>query len=185
MSFGLNLASVAILVLSESNRAVLPRYSCEVFPAPTRETFAPVAWQLIAAFLVPAIVGGAGGVAAVGGFIFAEAYWPSFFLTGVLLVGQAAYGLYLIPMNYLTQTAGLPKFSSLASGSGAVLILVSILLLAPPRYGAEGVAYATRRGGTRRWRLWPSYFRRCTSSTLRGDRGRRTGLESHSLRERS
>lgn len=53
LSFGLNLASVAILVLSESNRAVLPRYSCEVFPAPTRETFAPVAWQLIAAFLVP------------------------------------------------------------------------------------------------------------------------------------
>ncbi|WP_459985370.1 lipopolysaccharide biosynthesis protein [Mycolicibacterium hodleri] len=143
LSFGLNLASVAILVLSESNRAVLPRYSCEVFPAPTRETFAPVAWQLIAAFLVPAIVGA--GVAAVGGFIFAEAYWPSFFLTGVLLVGQAAYGLYLIPMNYLTQTAGLPKFSSLASGSGAVLILVSILLLAP-RYGAEGVAYATVAG---------------------------------------
>ena len=143
LSFGLNLASVAILVLSESNRAVLPRYSREVFPAPTGETLAPVAWQLTAALVVPAIVGA--GVAAAGGFIFAEAYWPSFFLTGILLIGQAAYGLYLVPMNYLTQTAGLPKFSSLASGTGALLILVSILLVAP-RYGAAGVAYATVAG---------------------------------------
>lgn len=145
LSFGLNLASVASLVLAESNRAFLPRYSRETFPAPTGETLTPVRWQLFAAFAVPAVT--AAGVAAFGPMIFDEAYWPSFLLTGVLLVGQVAYGLYLIPMNYLTQTAGRPKYSALASGAGASLILVSILLLAP-RYGAIGVAYATTAGYT-------------------------------------
>jgi O-antigen/teichoic acid export membrane protein len=143
LSFGLNLASVAILVLSESNRAALPHYSREIFPAPGRETIGAVRWQLIGSLVVPAVVGSC--VAVAGPWIFAEAYWPSFFLTGILLIGQTAYGLYLIPMNYLTQTAGLPKYSAAASGAGAVLILVSILLLGH-RYGAVGVAYATTAG---------------------------------------
>ena len=143
LSFGLNLASVASLVLAEFNRAVLPRYSREAFRAPTHETRATVAWQLIAALVVPAVVGC--GVAVAGPWVFAEAYWPSFALTGVLLIGQAGYGLYLIPMNYLTQTAGRPKYSALATGAGAVLILVSILVVGH-RYGAIGVAYATAAG---------------------------------------
>jgi hypothetical protein len=139
----LSLAYVAFLALGEINRAVLPRYSRETFPAPTGETVALVRWQLIAAFVVPALVGS--GVAVAGRWIFAEAYWPSFALTGVLLIGQAALGLYLIPMNYLTQTAGLPKYSALASGSGAVLILVSILVVGRS-YGAVGAAFATAAG---------------------------------------
>lgn len=143
LSFGLTLASMAGLILAEFNRAVLPRYSRETFPAPTRETLAPVGWQLITSFVVPAVIGC--GVAVAGRWIFAEAYWPAFFLTGMLLIGQAAYGLYLIPMNYLTQTAGLPKYSALASGAGATLILVSILVLGH-QYGAVGVAYATAAG---------------------------------------
>lgn len=143
LSFGLNLAMVGGLILAETNRAVLPRYSRESSPAPTRETFGPVRWQLIAAFVVPAIVGC--GVAITGRWLFAAAYWPSFALTGVLLIGQTAYGLYLIPMNYLTQTAGLPKYSAMASGAGAALILGSILILGH-RYGAFGVSYAIAAG---------------------------------------
>jgi O-antigen/teichoic acid export membrane protein len=143
LSFGLNLAQIAGMVLAESNRAALPRYSREILPAPTRETLEPVRWQLIGAFTVPAVVGC--GTAVAGQWLFPADYWPSFALTGVLLIGQAAYGLYLIPMNYLTQTAGLPKFSALASGAGAAVILVLILLLGH-RYGAVGVAYATTAG---------------------------------------
>ena len=45
-------------------------------------------------------------------------------------------------MNYLTQTAGLPRFSALASGTGAAVILVTILLFART-YGAAGVSYGT------------------------------------------
>jgi O-antigen/teichoic acid export membrane protein len=143
LAFGLNLASVAGLVMFETNRAVLPRYSRENFPAPTHETLAPVRWQLVTALVVPAVIGSA--VATIGPRIFADAYWPSFALTGTLLIGQAAYGVYLIPMNYLTQTAGLPKYSALASGTGAALILFSILLLGH-KYGATGVAYVTVAG---------------------------------------
>ncbi len=143
LAFGLNIASVASLVLQEINRAVLPRFARENFPAPTRETLALVRWQLIAAFVVSAVVGC--GVALAGPLIFAEAFWPSFAITGVLLIGQVAYGLYLIPMNYMTQTAGLPKYSAVASGAGAVLILVSILIVGRS-YGAAGAAYATAAG---------------------------------------
>jgi len=143
LSFGLSLAMVASLILGEINSAVLPRYAREIFPAPTQETRGLVSLQLVAAFVVPAAVGC--GVAVAGRWMFAEAYWPSFVLTGVLLIGQAACGLYLIPMNYLTQTAGLPKYSALASGAGAALILVSILTLGH-RYGAVGVACATAAG---------------------------------------
>jgi hypothetical protein len=74
--------------------------------------------------------------------IFAEAYRPSLALAGVLLVSQFAYGLYLIPMNYLTQTAGLPRFSALASGTGAAVILTTVLLFART-YGAASVSYGT------------------------------------------
>jgi hypothetical protein len=140
LSLGLNLAQVAGLILSESNRAALPRYSRERFPAPTGETLGIVRWQIVAALTVPAVVGS--GIALAGKMIFAEAYWPSLFLAGVLLVSQVAYGLYLVPMNYLTQTAGLPRFSALASGTGAAVILTTVLLFART-YGAAGVSYGT------------------------------------------
>lgn len=140
LSFALNLAQVAGMLLAEANRAALPRYSREQFPAPTGETVGIVRAQFIAAFLIPAAVGS--GVALIGPWVFAETYWPSFALTGVLLVSQLAYGLYLIPMNYLTQTGGLPRFSSLASGAGATVILTAVLAFGG-RYGAAGVAYST------------------------------------------
>ncbi len=143
LSFGISLASVASIFLAESNRAVLPRYSRELFPAPTHETFTLVRWQLLAAFIVPAAVGSA--IALGGHLIFAHDFWSSFPLTGVLLVGQVMYGLYLIPMNYLTQSAGLPRYSAFASGAGALVIFTAILLFGR-EFGAVGVAYATAAG---------------------------------------
>jgi O-antigen/teichoic acid export membrane protein len=140
LSFGLNLAAVAGLILSEVNRAALPRYSREVTPAPTQETLGPARWQIIAACAVPAAIGS--GVALVGPAIFPEAYWPSFQLTGILLIGQAALGLYFIPMNYLTQTAGLTRLSAIASGAGAAILAACVLPLGGT-YGAVAVAYAT------------------------------------------
>lgn len=141
-AFGLSLAQLAGLILAEMNRATLPRYSRETFSAPTRETLGPVRWQLVGAFAVPATVGS--GVAISGGHLFDEAYWPSFLLTGVLLIGQAAFGLYMIPMNYLTQTAELPRYSALASGAGAALILLSIVFFG--HLGGFVVALATTAG---------------------------------------
>ncbi len=100
-------------------------------------------WQRIVAVTVPQLVGA--GLAITGHWIFAEPYWPSFALTGILLRGQVAYGLYRIPMNYLVQAAGLPKFSALAPMSGALVVLVGIFAFGN-RFGALGVVYATILG---------------------------------------
>ena len=48
-------------------------------------------------------------------------------------------------MNFLTQTAGTPKYSAFASGAGAVVVLALILILGHP-FGAVGVAYSTAAG---------------------------------------
>ncbi|MGQ9350968.1 lipopolysaccharide biosynthesis protein [Mycolicibacterium gilvum] len=143
LSFGLNLASVASMIVTEIQQAVLPRYSRERFPAPTDETKTPVRIQLVVAVAVPAIVGA--GIAIAGQWVFAASYWQSFALTGILLCGQAAWGLYLIPMNYLVQAAGRPKFSALASMSGAAVIMLGIFT-AGARFGALGAAFATTSG---------------------------------------
>lgn len=143
LSFGLNLSTVAGLVLSESNAALLPNYARETFRAPTSQTIGAVKWQVIGAFVIPALVGC--GVAVAGRWIFTEAYWPSFSVCGALLIGQSAFGLYFIPMNYLTQTAGRTRYTSLASGAGAAVIL-GLILAFGHRYGAVGVAISTSAG---------------------------------------
>lgn len=139
-SFALNLAQLAGLILTEANRGVLMRYAKEEFPAPSDEMVRIVKWQLIAALLVPTSVGC--GVALLGPRLFAESYWPAFGITGILLGAQVAIGLYPIPMNFLTQSAGITRSSSVASGAGAAVLIGGIFLFAP-RYGATAVAYAT------------------------------------------
>jgi O-antigen/teichoic acid export membrane protein len=143
LSLGLNIASTVTLAVAEFNRAVQPRYSRETFPAPTHNTYPAVRWQIILAMAVPAGVGAA--LALVGQWVFAEPYWPAFALTGVLLVAQAAYGVYPIAMNYLVLTAGLPKYSALATGTGTAILLGSIFIFGR-EYGAVGFAYATTAG---------------------------------------
>lgn len=85
LSLGLNLASIVTLIISEINRTVMPSYSREKFPAPTQITSAIVSFQLILAFVCPAIIGSM--VAVAGQFIFPESYWPAFPLLGILLIG--------------------------------------------------------------------------------------------------
>jgi O-antigen/teichoic acid export membrane protein len=128
------------MILMESNRAALVRYSRETLPAPTHETRQVVKWQILGALLVPAIVGCA--IATLGPKIVAESYLPSLGLAGVLLIGNAAYGLYLIPMNYLTQTAAITRYNAIASLSGTSVLLTSLLFVGH-RFGATGAAYAT------------------------------------------
>ena len=143
LAIGLNVAAVASLVIGEFNRAVQPRFSRETFPAPTQSTYAPIRWQLVLAVAVPAAIGAA--LALVGKWVFPAPYWPSFAVAGILLLGQFAFGVYPIAINYLVLTAGVPKYSAFASGAGAVVILGSILVFGR-EYGAIGVAYATSAG---------------------------------------
>lgn len=143
LAIGLNVAAVASLVVAEFNRAVQPRFSQERFPAPTQCTYAPVRWLLASALAVPASIGAA--LALIGQWVFPAPYWPAFAVAGVLLMGQVAFGVYPIAINYLVLTAGVPKYSAFASGAGAVVILGSILMFGR-EYGAIGVAYATSVG---------------------------------------
>ena len=143
LSFGLSLASIASLILAELNNALLPHYSRERLPAPTNETEAVVRVQLLAAFIAPAMVGA--GIGLFGTVFFGAAYWSAFSVAAILLVGQAAYGVYLIPMNYMVQTAGRPRFSAIASVSGAAVILGGIVV-AGASIGVNGVAWLTVLG---------------------------------------
>ncbi len=143
LSFALNLAQLAGLILAEASRGVLVHYARERFPSPSEELVGIVKWQLAAALVVPAIVGC--GVVTVGPWFFEESYWPAFSTTGILLVAHVGFGLYTIPMNYLTQTAGVTRYSAIASGAGAAVLFGGILLLGRT-YGADGVAYATAAG---------------------------------------
>ena len=143
LSLGLNIAAVAQLILMEINRAMVPRYSMETLPAPTQMTRSIVGFQLMIAFVAPAAVGST--LALTGQWLFAESYFPAFALTGILLVGQAAMGIYVIPTNYLVQAAGTTRPVAFASGTGGILILISLLAFGGT-YGAIGAAYVTVGG---------------------------------------
>jgi hypothetical protein len=124
-SLALNLANVSMMLLAEFNRSVLIEYSREEFPAPTSTR--PLAQaQVVLALLVPGLL--ALGISAFGVRVIGSDYHASIPLSGVLLVGQAFYGLYLIPANYLSQTAGIFKRLSQTSVVGGVVTFAIILV---------------------------------------------------------
>ncbi|GAA2137878.1 hypothetical protein GCM10009844_05370 [Nocardioides koreensis] len=125
-SFAANVAAVSMTLLAELNRSVLLEYSREQFPAPSSATRQIAQTQLMAALLIPTMV--AIGVTIFGQAIVGSAYYPALRLIALLLVGQVFYGVYLVPMNYLVQSAGLFRWSSFASVFGAAWILVSVLV---------------------------------------------------------
>lgn len=145
LSVGLNVASVANLVLAEANRAALPTYSREKLPGPLSLTQTPARLQVLGSLVVPGVVGAA--LSLVGGWIFPSSYWASFPIAGVLLVGQIAYGMYIVPMNYLVQSAGVTRLSWLASLPAALLIFLCTLAWGGIG-GAPLVAWSTVAGFT-------------------------------------
>jgi O-antigen/teichoic acid export membrane protein len=142
-SLAFNLAGVAAMVLAEINRAFLTEYSREHFPAPSVETRRVARAQLFAAIAAPAAL--ASVIAISAPVIVDERFMGALPLVGIFMLAQAAYGVYVVPMNYIVQTAGVTGFSWIASVLGAAFIFVSILL-----YGAElgviGIAIATMLG---------------------------------------
>ncbi|WP_407664345.1 lipopolysaccharide biosynthesis protein [Mycolicibacterium psychrotolerans] len=145
LSLGWNIASVANLILSEINRASMPQYSREEFPAPSKATLTTVRLQLVLAVTVPALVGSS--LALLGQWVFPSSYWPAFAVVAILLLGQASYGLYLVPANFQVQTAGTTRPVALASSAGAALMLI-LLLLVGRSQGAIGAAYSIAIGFT-------------------------------------
>ncbi|MFL6088530.1 MAG: lipopolysaccharide biosynthesis protein [Aeromicrobium sp.] len=124
-SLATNIAGVSMTLLAEFNRAVLVEYARERWPAPAGTRRIAQA-QLLAALAVPACI--ATGVLLLGDLVIGHDYHSGIPLVGILLIGQVLYGVYLIPMNYLTQTAGKYQWSSYASVVGAAVILLALVV---------------------------------------------------------
>lgn len=147
-SLALNVANVGIMVLGEVNRAVLGDYSREEFPAPSDRVRHIARAQVLAAFVVP--TGLASAVVVGAPLLFGPEFQKATPLIGILVLSQIAYGLYLIPMNFIVQTAGRTTWSWIASTIGAAVIFVSIVISAQ-RYGAVGVSIGTVLGYFAMW----------------------------------
>jgi O-antigen/teichoic acid export membrane protein len=142
-SLALNLAAVASLVLGELNRAVLIEYSRESFPAPTHRTSTVIVAQVVAALVVPAAIGV--GIAVAHPWLLGSEYESALPLVAILLLGQFAYGVYLVPMNFLVQTAGYAGLSWIASTVGASAIFLLLLVL-PDSAGTRAVSWVNMLG---------------------------------------
>jgi O-antigen/teichoic acid export membrane protein len=128
-SLALNIAAVSTMLIGEVNRAFVTEYSRESFPAPSNTTRNYARIQLFLSFLAPSAVG-------VGIFLFGSAlidieFRAAFPIAGLLLVGQAAYGVYIVPNNYVVQTSGRTKWSWVGPCVGALTMGFGIILFAP------------------------------------------------------
>ncbi len=142
-SAAFNFASIASIVLVELNRAFLTEYSKERFPAPSNLTRRVVRVQMLASIAVPGIVGASLSVAAP--FLLSTSFQSAEPIVALLLIAQIAYGIYLVPTNYVVQTAGLTGLSWIASVAGALVIFV-VILVAGETIGIKGVGLATVGG---------------------------------------
>jgi len=143
LAFATNITSIAGVALAEIQNAVIPSYAADDAPLPGRETRAVVRWQVAAALVIPALV--AAAIAVLGPLVVAESYWEAFPVAALLIVGQVAYGVYLIPMSYITISSDHSRFSSIASGVGAGVILAGLVVFAASG-GAIAAAIVTSAG---------------------------------------
>ena len=128
-SLALNIAAVSTMLIGEVNRAFVTEYSRELFPAPSSATRIYARIQLFLSFLAPSAIG-------VGIFLFGSAlidieFHAAFPIVGLLLIGQAAYGIYIVPNNYVVQTSGRTKWSWVGPCIGALTMGFGIILFAP------------------------------------------------------
>ncbi|MBT2549618.1 lipopolysaccharide biosynthesis protein [Arthrobacter sp. ISL-65] len=142
-SLAFNFASIAAMVLVELNRAFLAEYSRESFPAPSEVSRRVARIQILLAFLAPASVGA--GVAIAAPILMGEEFLTSLPLIALLLAAQIAYGIYLIPVNYMVQSAGRSGWSWISSTLGATLILFCTIMFGDTA-GVFGVALITMLG---------------------------------------
>lgn len=127
----LSAASIGNLILAEINRAAAPDYARSSLPAPDDALVGPLRFQMWALAAVPILV----AVAAYpyGHWYLAGQFTVAVTITAVLSLSSLGYGLYLISINFVILTAGITKWSWVASVSGTVI--GSTLIIA---YGGRG-----------------------------------------------
>lgn len=139
-ALGLNIATLSTLILAEINRGFLLNYSREMVPAPTILTRDLAQTQFVLAFAVPVLI--VSSYALMQPLVIGGGYEGSVLIAAGLSLGQIAYGVYLVPMNYIVQTKGVTGLSWIASAVGAVFIFVAVLL-GSPAFGVWASVLAT------------------------------------------
>lgn len=123
-----SLATVATLVLSELNNAMLVSYARDAESGEVEATKAALRVQTSALLVVPAI--GAVATWILAPFLLGPAFQAAVPLMGGMVAGQCLYGVYVIPMNLIIHRTGRPGLSSVASGIGAMVTVIAILFAA-------------------------------------------------------
>ena len=138
-----NIANVGVLIVAEVNRAMAVQYARDSLPGPSDATSRIARLQFVLALLTPTVL--SAGLCIAGPLLLPAEYWGSISLVGPLSFLALGYGVYLVPMNLLTQTAGRTSKSWVASALGAGLIFATTNGLAVA-FGVTGVAWANVAG---------------------------------------
>lgn len=143
ISAALSVAAVGTLVVAEVNKGVLAAYARETPNRLSPELALVMKWQVVAAFSVATIVA-LGGIV-LSPHVFPPAYQGVQIEIAVLGAVSLAFGLYLLPINLLVQSAGVTHLSWIASGVGAVVILIGTVPVGAA-FGADGITILTVLG---------------------------------------
>jgi O-antigen/teichoic acid export membrane protein len=139
-SVAYQMASVLGLLLTETNRAFMPRYARASHTSAQAEVRKLAVTQLVLMVALTSTAVLCSPVLSI--FLFDGEYSVGAELVVALLVAHLPYGLYFIPTNVLTLTHGRTRRMWLASGSGAVVnIGLNVALL--PLVGIWGAVWAT------------------------------------------
>ncbi|WP_104190441.1 lipopolysaccharide biosynthesis protein [Cryobacterium sp. Y82] len=116
-------ASVGTMLLAEVNRATVVAYARDQFPAPSLRTGKVMRIQFLLAFHSAALIGLLSP--AFTHWVLPPQYAGVLPLLLILSLASTFYGLYLIPINFIVQTAGITTWSWIGSAAGAVVILLA------------------------------------------------------------
>lgn len=121
-----SLATVATLVLSELNNAMLVSYAQDAEEGQVDASIGAVRLQATALVVVPVL--GAIATWCFAPLLLGPSFQPSLPLMAGMLAGQCLYGLYVIPMNFVIHRSGRPGLSSVASAFGAGITTATIVV---------------------------------------------------------
>ncbi|OJV98180.1 MAG: hypothetical protein BGO47_07755 [Microbacterium sp. 67-17] len=138
-SVAFNAASIGLLLLNEVNRVFLVDYSATSFPAPDRRLAPKARFQLLLAVAVPVAVSSAS-------IPFNLIALPSSYgfvapIVSVLGMGGLFWSIYILAMNFVTNTAGDTRWSWITTLFGTVVLVGGTFVLGD-LLGAIGVAIA-------------------------------------------
>lgn len=125
-AMAVSLASVSLLVLAELNNAVLLNYASEDSQVPTVKTSGVARVQFLLSSVIPSAYSLA--LLFVAPWVVGKSFSDAVPLVSFMLIGHIAYGIYVIPMNYIVHASGRVRLSSSSSTAGAIAVIVFMVI---------------------------------------------------------